>query len=170
MKIRTLFSIALLAFAAVSIIVLVGKELKEPSSSSVTESIPGSGRGEHAGEVGGSNGGEFGRKLIVYYFHGAVRCPTCLTLEADSREAVETMYADELRAGTVEFQAVNFDDSWNKHFISDYNLAFGSLILANKQGQEESFTNLERMWELVNDKPAYFEYLRNSIDSALAVR
>jgi len=170
MKVKTLFSILLLVFVGISVIVLLGKEAKEPKADSANEGTSDVQKGERPDGGESADAEMLDRKLIVYYFHGDVRCPTCLALEAYSKKVVETKYASELQTGEMEFHVVNFDQSWNKHFISDYDLAFGSLLLVNKLGNEESFTNLERIWELAHDEPGFFEYVQNSIDSALAMR
>jgi len=157
MKSKAVITAVLLLFVAVSVVALIMKQ-----SSNAPES----------GADGDAVTSEQMQadRLIVYYFHGNVRCPTCNKLEAYSKEAVETLFADELNSGQVEFQVVNYDESGNEHFLTDYDLSFQSLVLVEmKDGKEVRFTNLEKIWELVGDKPAYFEYVRNGLDAYLAV-
>ncbi len=47
------------------------------------------------------------KKVIVYYFHGTFRCPTCTNMEKYSREAIETNFKKALAFGKVEFKIVN---------------------------------------------------------------
>ena len=106
--------------------------------------------------------------MIVYYFHGTVRCPTCNTLEEYSKEAVETFFSDDLESGRIVWQVVDYDEPWNEHFMTDYDLSFQSLVLVEiKDGKEVSYKNLEKIWDLVGDKTLYFEYVKTSIDSAM---
>jgi hypothetical protein len=156
MKPKTIITAVLLLFVAISVVALIVKE-----SSDAPE----------AGTGGNAVTSEQlpDDRLIVYYFHGNVRCPTCNTLEAYSKEAVETLFPDELNSDRVEFQVVNYDESWNEHFLADYDLSFQSLVLVEmKDGKEVRFANLDKIWDLVGDKAAYFEYVRNQIDTYLA--
>jgi hypothetical protein len=41
-------------------------------------------------------------KVIAYYFHRTMRCPTCLSIEKQAREAIEIAYSEELRSGKLE--------------------------------------------------------------------
>ncbi len=156
MKPKTIITTVLLLFVAISVVILIAKQ-----SSDAPEA--GNSKGAVTSEQSPDD------RLIVYYFHGNMRCPTCNTLEDYSKEAVATLFADELNSGKVEFQVVNYDESWNEHFLTDYDLSFQSLVLVEmKDGREVRFANLDKIWELVGDKPAFFEYVRNEIDTYLA--
>ncbi len=157
MKLKTVITFALLLFVAVSIVTLIAKEFGDNSSSS-NQSLTNTADGKQPPKD----------RLIVYYFHGNTRCPTCLTLEAYSGEAVKALFPAELASGRVEWQVVNFDEPWNEHFLEDYNLAFQSLVLVEfRNGMEYQFLNLDKIWDLVDDKQSYFEYVQSSIESLL---
>jgi hypothetical protein len=100
------------------------------------------------------------QKVIAYYFHGNVRCPTCLKIEAYSQEALEKAFPEQLASGQLEWQAINTDEIWNTHFIQDFSLQFSSVVVASVSGAEtKEWKNLERVWTLVADKDAFFEYI-----------
>lgn len=155
MKPKTIISAVLLLFVAISVVALIVQQSSDAPEASTggnavtSEQLPDD-------------------RLIVYYFHGNVRCPTCNTLEAYSKEAVETYFADELNTGRVEFQVVNYDETWNEHFLTDYDLSFQSLVLVEiKDGKEVGHKNLEKIWDLVGNKTAYFDYVRDEVNSYL---
>ena len=107
-------------------------------------------------------------ELIVYYFHGDVRCPTCLKLESYAREALETHFADELAEGLIIWKPTNVDQSENTHFVKDYGLVTKSVILSRiRDGEEVDSKNLELIWDLVKDKTLYTEYIRDQIQQFL---
>ncbi len=156
MKPKAIITAVLLLFVAISVVALIVKQSSDPPEAGTDRDAVTSGQLPDD-------------RLIVYYFHGNMRCPTCNTLEAYSKEAVETLFAEELESGRVEFQVVNYDETWNEHVLTDYDLSFQSLVLVEmKDGKEARFTNLDKIWELVGDKSAYFEYVRNEIDAYLA--
>jgi hypothetical protein len=104
---------------------------------------------------------EASQKVIAYYFHGNVRCPTCLKIEAYSQEALEKAFPEQLASGQLEWQAINTDEVWNTHFIEDFSLQFSSLVIASASGAAtKEWKNLEKVWNLVGDKEAFLEYVQ----------
>ncbi len=158
MKVKTIITAVLLLFVAVSIVALIARETgNDPAATSESPAT------NNAAEVELPED-----RLIVYYFHGNIRCPTCLTLEDYSKEAVETLFSDELKSGRIEWRVVNFDETWNEHFLQDYDLSFQSLVLVEiTDGKEARYANLEKIWDLVGDKTAYVEYVKGEIDAWL---
>lgn len=107
-------------------------------------------------------------RVVVTYFYGDVRCPTCRKLEALSREAVEQGFAMEIAAGTVVFQAINVDRAENKHFVADYKLVTKSLIVADeREGKPGRWLNLEKIWDLVGNHDCYMTYVRGTVRDLL---
>jgi hypothetical protein len=103
-------------------------------------------------------------RIIVYYFHGDVRCETCRKLEAYAKETLDIYFADELAAGKIVWQVVNVEQPQNEHFIGDYKLVTKSVVLSKiRQGKELAWENLDKIWQEVGDKQDYIEYVRNSI-------
>ena len=68
-------------------------------------------------------------KFVAYYFHRTMRCPTCLSIEKQAREAIEAGFAGELEDGTVAWQAVNIEEPGNEHFEKDFELTSSALVL-----------------------------------------
>lgn len=108
------------------------------------------------------------RRLVAYYFHGAVRCPTCLAIEDTAQQALKDSFPDEIASGTLEWRAVNTDEVWNSHYWKDFDLSFSSLVIADVSGEATiRFKNLVKVWELVNEKEAFLEYVRTETESFL---
>jgi len=111
---------------------------------------------------------ENGRKLIAYYFHGTLRCPTCLSIEKQSKETVETEFADLAREGKVVFLSLNYEEPENAHFEDDYNLTAQSLVLSlRNNGKEVKWKNLPEVWEHVHNPPAFREYVAGELGKML---
>lgn len=107
-------------------------------------------------------------KVIAYYFHRTMRCPTCLSIEQQAREAVETAYSEELNSGKLEWHAVNIEEEGNEHFESDFALSSSSLVLVQMDGDDvAAWKNLERVWELVEDPLGFQEYVWNELTELL---
>jgi len=153
MKPKTIFGAALLILAAACLVYLaVSAALGPASDDPPAEGAP----------------AELADGVIVTYFLTDIRCPTCHQIEAYTREAVETGFADALREGRLMWRTVNTDREDNKHFIDDYGLTAKAVVLSRRQGgQEVDWKNLDRIWDLVGDKDAFTAYIRDEVAAFL---
>ena len=107
-------------------------------------------------------------KIIVYYFHGDMRCPTCHLLETLAKSEVETSFADAIKSGKLEWKTVNVDEKGNGHFNDDYKLYTKSVIVSTvKDGKEASWKNLEKIWEIVHEEGKYRDYIKKEVKACL---
>lgn len=103
-------------------------------------------------------------KVIAYYFHTTVRCPTCRSIETFSKEAVEKGFAAELKNGAVEWRPVNVQLPQNRHFVRQYRLFTRSLVLVKvRDGKHVEWRNLEKVWELVGKKTNFLAYVQSNV-------
>lgn len=106
--------------------------------------------------------------LKVYYFHTSRRCKTCLTIEANAKEAVEAGFPTEVAEGLVSWEEVDFEEKENAHFVKDLDLMFSSVIVVKYQdGKQVEWKNLQKVWELVRDKPAFTDYVKTEVQAWL---
>ena len=147
MKSKTILGIVLVAFAAVCVGVLIAKEvLKGGETNAPTPpTAPADG-------------------ILVYYFYNNVRCPTCLKIEAYTQEAVQDGFAEAIRGGRLRWRPVNTDEPENAHFKEDYELFTKSVVVAEiRGGRTTRWKNLELIWDLVGDKDAFLQYIRDEV-------
>jgi hypothetical protein len=105
-----------------------------------------------------------GPKFVAFYFHSTQRCATCRKIEALSREAIQTSFAEELKKGDLEFRPVNVDEPQNKHYVQDFKLYTKTLIIARVSGEKvQSHRNLTKIWELVYSSKDFSNYVKNEI-------
>lgn len=108
-------------------------------------------------------------KVIAYYFHVTVRCNTCRTIEAYSRETVLNHFKGDLDRGRLEWQVVNVQLAENKHFVQDYQLFTKSVVLVHVvNGKPQSHKILNDVWELVGDKAKFQGYVDKEVRAYLA--
>jgi hypothetical protein len=147
--VRTLLTVALLLFVAASVGTLVVRTIQERSQ-------PADG-GESSPTADG---------LVVYYFHGKVRCENCDNVQAYAAEAVREGFADELRRGTIQWQVVDFDQPQNAHFLADFRLVGTSVVLAEICGGKPVRSRLlAEVWTLVHEKGRMVEYVQAEVRS-----
>jgi hypothetical protein len=102
--------------------------------------------------------------VLVYYFHATTRCATCRTIEAYARETVATRFAADIEARRLAWQAVNVDDPANRHFIRDFQLYTRSVVVVDAKDPKR-YKVLDRVWQLVRNKPAFQAYVEQEIRS-----
>ena len=108
------------------------------------------------------------RTVVAYYFHGNFRCPTCRKIEALSREAVQSGFPEDLRAGRLVWHVINVEEPGNEHFIQDYQLFSKALVLVAKEGSKQTrWKNLQEVWTLVGNKEAFIKYVQAEIRAYL---
>ena len=106
--------------------------------------------------------------VLVRYFHGDVRCQTCLQFEDWAKTAAQS-FPDELASGQLQWQLINFDLPENKHYIKDYNLVEKSLVLVKQEnGKTIRWKNVEEFWDFgENQKQEFVSYVHNLIQDYL---
>lgn len=98
---------------------------------------------------------------IVYYFHRTARCHTCLSMETWTSQAVAKANAGE-SAAPLAWQAVNLDDPANAHFADDFQLTFGTVVVAeNREGNAVRWKKLEQVWAFSADETTFSQYLES---------
>jgi hypothetical protein len=99
------------------------------------------------------------RRIIAYYIHGNFRCNTCQKIETQSEEAILQAFENELDSKVLEFRIVNMDKE--EHFAEDYQLVSQALVLVEMEnGKQKSWKNLQKVWELVNNKDKFYAYVQ----------
>ena len=154
MKPKTIVGIVLLVFATASLVYLVAAEVFKDDEPADAGGAPQTDLPDDA--------------IVVTYFLTDVRCPTCLKIEAYTKEAVETGFADAVADGRVVWRAVNTDEPGNKHFLDDYQLAAKSVVVSvRRDGNEVTWKNLEDIWYEVGVKEDFLAYIRTEVAAAL---
>jgi hypothetical protein len=109
-------------------------------------------------------------QIIAYYFHGTRRCPSCLKIEAYTKEAIDSGFTTELKDSLLIWNVVNTDEDSGKHFLEDYQLYTKSVILVDMHDNKQAhWKNLEKVWELLGDKELFKKYIREEITAYLKV-
>lgn len=157
MTIKEATANSLLMFVAATCVVLIVKALPQAPA------VPSAGAGA-AETPAGTPMAALDNGVIVYYFHGVARCPTCRTIEAYTHEAVQTGFADELKEGTLQWKVVNYQAAENEHFAKDFGLVSASVVLVKRSGGKQvAWKLLPEVWELVGDKAAFVSFVESRL-------
>ncbi len=105
-------------------------------------------------------------EYIVYYFSVGKECTTCEQIEAYTREALTTYFADDLASGKIQWRTADMDKPEHEHFATDYDLYTKSIVLvAVENGERGRWENLPKVWDYVYDHDAFTTYIRDSLQA-----
>ena len=105
-------------------------------------------------------------KVIVYYFHGTYRCPSCTKIEKWSYEAIKDFFPKELKEDRLLWKPVNVEKPENRHFIQEYSLFTKSLIITRVKGEKQTkWENLDKVWRYLGDQEKFFAYVTQKVRS-----
>lgn len=105
-------------------------------------------------------------QFVAYYFHSHQRCPTCIKLENLAHEAILEGFPEQIESGKLVWQTVNYAEPQNEHYVKTFQLAFGSVVLAEyDNGNLVRWENLPKVWQLVHkDRKVYFDYVQTEVN------
>ena len=108
-------------------------------------------------------------QVIAYYFHGTIRCETCLKIEKQARESIERRFPLEMAEKRLVFKPVNYDEPENAHFLKDYTLPCPSLVVVRrKSGKDGKWKLLDKTWEHVENPIKFNEYVEGEVEQLVA--
>ena len=81
-------------------------------------------------------------RVEVIYFHGKQRCATCMAIEKNAKEVVNTLFANELKNGTVVFTTVDISTPEGEKIADKYEVTWSSLFVNKWKDGKESRNDL----------------------------
>lgn len=81
-------------------------------------------------------------RVEVLYFHGKQRCATCMAIEKHTKEVVNTLFADELKNGTLVFNTVDLSTPEGEKTADKYEVTWSSLFVNKWKDGKERRNNL----------------------------
>lgn len=107
--------------------------------------------------------------LRIYYFHGERRCPTCISIEKNTKALLENKYKKEMEEGSIVFYSIDISASKNKSLVEEYEVTYSSLILDTNETNKDGATNLTSLgFRYSRRQPVKFKAaLQKAIDALL---
>lgn len=137
---------ALLAFVAVSLVALVVRSVRTGGAHSSVTVAPSA----------------TATRLVAFYFHGNKRCDACNSIERLTRAALKP----DTDAGMLEIRSVNVDEPAHAHFVTDFELAVRTVVLAEDVGgRYPRWKRLDECWSRYEEPADFTAYLQTSLQS-----
>ncbi len=80
-------------------------------------------------------------KLQIVYFHAKNRCPTCISIEENTKKTLDTYFASRVKDGTIKMQVLDVSDEKNEKLVEKYQADGSGLFLTRINGKKETTTD-----------------------------
>lgn len=108
-------------------------------------------------------------KILIYNFHVANRCASCIAIENATKKTLDTYFKAEVQKGIIKLSILSVDDEANAKIAEKYQ-AFGSAIFVTRvfKGKETTsdFTG-DGFKYAKNKEEKFIEILKNKITEYL---
>ena len=102
--------------------------------------------------------------VIAYYFHRTIRCPACLTIEANAGRIIKENFSQQIANGSLIWTPINLDDPGGEEFSKKFDVSVSTLILSKmKDNNHTEYKKLEKVWRLIADKEGFSKYITEEI-------
>ena len=177
MELKNALAICLIALFSATLVVLIARSLDsaaaarlEPQLERIAEELAAMRASGGIAAAPGSTGTapSISDGLVVYFFHGKTRCPTCRAIEAQTHDVVRSDFAKQLDSGKIAWKTLNYEDSRTAELAAKFEIQMSVIVLARmKDGQIEDWNRLDQVWGLVGDKPEFAKFMREAIRKML---
>jgi hypothetical protein len=98
-------------------------------------------------------------KLQIVYFHAEHRCPTCISIEENTKNTLNTYFAAQMKDGTIKLQVLDVSDEKNEKLVVKYEADGSGLFLTRIDGKKETTTDFTNF---------AFSYSRNQAEKFIS--
>lgn len=179
MDLKNAAAVCLISLFSATLVVLIARSLDsqaasqlEPQLASIVEELQAIRKqgGISVSPTAAAKGEALEDGLVVYYFHGNTRCPTCQAIESQSHQTVQADFAPLLSRGDMAWKILNYEQPAVSPLAKKFEIQMPVVVLAKmKVGQIQDWKRLDEVWGLVGDKPAFATHLRNEINKMLGI-
>lgn len=177
MELKNALAVCLISLFSATLVVLIARSLDSQAASRIEpqlariveqlEAIRTSG-GISLGTEAAPSPGSPVDGVVVYYFHGNVRCPTCRSIEAQAHAVVQQDFADDIKSGDLSWKILNYEEADGARLGARFEVQMPVLVIARiENGKVAQWKRLDAVWALVGDEPAFAEYVRDEIGGML---
>ena len=104
-------------------------------------------------------------RVVVYQFHRRFRCEACYKLESAMDETFKTHFPDQFAEGKLVFNVIDLDSEGNKQYEKKYDFFYNTVIVVDVRASKEvRFKNIEKVWQLTEDKDQLIKFIKTEVD------
>ena len=103
--------------------------------------------------------------IYVYYFHGSIRCHTCVSVDEDTHKYLKEFYPEMFDNGKMIFQSLNADEDERLDLIKKYKI-WGQTLLFIKGNKVVDMTEDAFMY-VTTDPDKWKNIVKENMDKLL---
>ena len=139
MELKNAVAVCLISLFSATLVMLIARSLDsqaasrlEPQLARIVEELEAirSGGGITASSAATAKDQSLRDGLVVYYFHGNTRCPTCEAIESQAHETVQADFAEQLESGEVVWKMLNYEESAASELATKFEIQMPVVVLA----------------------------------------
>jgi len=69
--------------------------------------------------------------IQVYYFHGSIRCHTCVSVDENTHQYLKDLFPDKMENGEIIFKSINIDENESPDLVEKYQIYGQTLLFIN---------------------------------------
>jgi hypothetical protein len=177
MELKNAVAVCLIALVSATLVVLVARSLDnqaasqlEPQLSQIVEELRAirTGGGIPTAASPARSAETLEDALVVYYFHGDIRCPTCRAIESQTHDTVQNDFGTQLQSGKLAWKVLNYEKPDAAGLAKKFDIHMANVVLAQVEGGAiGTWRRLDEVWALVGDQPAFAQFIRSEIEQML---
>ena len=87
--------------------------------------------------------------ILVYYFHGSIRCKTCVSVDEKTQSNLEYLFPQMMQNKEIIFKSINIDENERPDLVKKYEI-YGQTLLFIKGDRVINETDGAFMYVLTN--------------------
>ena len=173
MELKNALAVCLVSLFSATLVVLVARSLDNQAASRLEPQLERIAnelemiRSQGGLAVGGQATAETDG-VVMYYFHGKVRCPTCRAIESQSHDVLTKKFAGPLQRREIVWEVVDSEADANADLAERFAVQVAVVVLARfEQGEMVDWKRLDQVWALWDDEPAFAAFMQREIQAML---
>ena len=77
--------------------------------------------------------------ILVYYFHGSIRCHTCISVDEDTHKYLKELFPEKMDKSEIVFKSIDIDKKESPELIEKYEI-YGQTLLLIKGDKKVDLT------------------------------
>lgn len=109
--------------------------------------------------------------VSVMYFHSQQRCPTCIAIENETKQLLDSVYGGDVNDKKLSFKSIDISEKENDALVKKYEVTWSSLFVTRRdENGKDSVVNLTDMaFSNARTRPDIFRAeLKKVIDNLMA--
>jgi len=177
MELKNAVAICLISLFSATLVVLIARALDnqaalrlEPQLAQIAEELRAIRTQGGIAAAGSKQTNRPEESLVVYYFHGNIRCATCEAIESQTQAVVANDFAEQLESGEVVWEIRNYEEPASADLATEFDIHMANVVLCRMRGDEQlNWRRLDKVWALVGDKPEFAKFVRGEISDMLGL-